>query len=134
LKKKLEADVNDLETALTHANSANEDTQTNLKKYAQQISELQHVLEDEQIRRQQFSEDCVNAEKRLAFVQSEKEVLELKSSQAERLNNQLALETNEVHQQIDKLTIQCNDINAANRRMQEDIVQTRVVGAFCIEI
>uniref|UniRef100_A0A0M3J052 Myosin_tail_1 domain-containing protein n=1 Tax=Anisakis simplex TaxID=6269 RepID=A0A0M3J052_ANISI len=150
LKKKLEADVNDLETALTHANSANEDTQTNLRKYAQQISELQHVLEDEQIRRQQFSEDCVNAEKRLAFVQSEKEVLELKSSQvpfdsqlrtneerlsttyiptrcssvefqAERLNNQLALETNEVHQQIDKLTIQCNDINAANRRMQEDI-------------
>ncbi len=41
VKKKLEADINDLEIALDHANKANADAQKNLKKYQEQIRELQ---------------------------------------------------------------------------------------------
>merc|ERR1719384_575141 len=48
MKKKLESDVVELETALEHANAANQDTQKSIKKYHQQIREAQAKLEDEQ--------------------------------------------------------------------------------------
>merc|ERR1711881_237673 len=48
MKKKLEADVTELETALEHANSANQETQKSIKRYHQQIRESQQKLEDEQ--------------------------------------------------------------------------------------
>merc|ERR1711910_229112 len=47
-KKKLEADVLDLETALDHANAANQETQKTIKKYHEQIRTSQSNLEDEQ--------------------------------------------------------------------------------------
>merc|ERR1712241_1669490 len=47
-KKKLEADVSDLETALDHANAANQETQKTIKKYHEQIRTSQNNLEDEQ--------------------------------------------------------------------------------------
>merc|ERR1719464_1264286 len=48
MKKKLEADVVELDTALEHANAANQDTQKAIKKYHQQIREAQAKLEEEQ--------------------------------------------------------------------------------------
>merc|ERR1711974_403563 len=48
MKKKLESDVSELDTALEHANAANQDTQKAIKKYHQQIREAQAKLEDEQ--------------------------------------------------------------------------------------
>merc|ERR1711997_142741 len=48
MKKKLEADVGELEMALEHANAANLDTQRTIKKYHQNIRESQAKLEDEQ--------------------------------------------------------------------------------------
>ncbi len=41
VKKKLESDINELEIALDHANKANADAQKNIKKYLEQIRELQ---------------------------------------------------------------------------------------------
>merc|ERR1711994_326306 len=48
MKKKLEGDVSELDTALEHANAANQETQKTIKKYHQQIRESQQKLEDEQ--------------------------------------------------------------------------------------
>lgn len=44
LKKKLESDINELEIALDHANQANADAQKNLRKYQDQIRELQQQV------------------------------------------------------------------------------------------
>ncbi len=41
MKKKLESDINELEIALDHANKANADAQKNIKRYHEQIRELQ---------------------------------------------------------------------------------------------
>lgn len=41
VKKKLEADINELEIALDHANKANADAQKNLRRYNEQIREIQ---------------------------------------------------------------------------------------------
>merc|ERR1712224_535468 len=48
MKKKPESDVGELETALEHANAANQETQMAIKKYHQNIREGQARLEDEQ--------------------------------------------------------------------------------------
>merc|ERR1739846_35608 len=48
MKKKLEADVSELDTSLEHANAANIETQTTIKKYHHQIRDAQAKLEDEQ--------------------------------------------------------------------------------------
>lgn len=44
MKKKLESDINELEIALDHANKANVDAQKNIRKYQDQIKELQVPL------------------------------------------------------------------------------------------
>merc|ERR1712088_8683 len=48
MKKKLEADVSELETALEHANAANAETQKAIKKYHAGIRDAQAKLEAEQ--------------------------------------------------------------------------------------
>merc|ERR1712193_15808 len=48
MKKKLEADVTELEMSLEHANAANQETQKTIKRYHLQIREAQTKLEDEQ--------------------------------------------------------------------------------------
>merc|ERR1711972_272694 len=48
MKKKLEADVSELETALEHANAANAETQKTIKKYHGSIRDAQAKLEGEQ--------------------------------------------------------------------------------------
>jgi myosin heavy chain 6/7 len=41
VKKKLESDINELEIALDHANKANSDAQKNLRRFQDQIKDLQ---------------------------------------------------------------------------------------------
>merc|ERR1739846_155617 len=48
MKKKLESDVTELEMSLEHANAANVETQKVIKRYHQQIRDVQAKLEDEQ--------------------------------------------------------------------------------------
>merc|ERR1719458_2055841 len=61
MKKKLESDVCELETALEHANAANQDTQKAIKKYHQQIREGQAKLEEEQRTKERRSNAAQNA-------------------------------------------------------------------------
>merc|ERR1739844_323233 len=48
MKKKLEADVSELDTSLEHANAANIETQKTIKQYHSKIRDAQAKLEDEQ--------------------------------------------------------------------------------------
>lgn len=66
---------------MDHATRANEDAQKNARKYADQIAELQAVIDEEQRRREEFRENFLNAEKKLAAVQMEKEDFMVKSLQ-----------------------------------------------------
>merc|ERR1712173_258239 len=47
-KKKLEADLNELDIALEHSNGANTEAQQTIRKYQGQIREAQQLLEQEQ--------------------------------------------------------------------------------------
>ncbi len=73
MKKKLEADINELEIGLDHANKANMDAQKNIKRYLEQIKELQMQVEEEQRQRDETREYLNNSERRCAMLQVEKE-------------------------------------------------------------
>merc|ERR1711976_794148 len=55
MKKKLEADINELDIALEHANGSNTEAQRSIKKYQAQIKESQSTLEHEQILRDKMT-------------------------------------------------------------------------------
>ena len=64
MKKELETDVGDLEMALEHANARAMETQGSIKKYAQQIRDVQANLEDKSVQKSNAQEALVAAERR----------------------------------------------------------------------
>ena len=60
MKKKLEADIGELEIALDHANAANIEAQKSIKKYQQQMRDGQRELEHEQHLKDQNREQLIH--------------------------------------------------------------------------
>uniref|UniRef100_A0A0N4ZXJ8 Myosin motor domain-containing protein n=1 Tax=Parastrongyloides trichosuri TaxID=131310 RepID=A0A0N4ZXJ8_PARTI len=83
VKKKLEADANELEISMDHANRANAEAQKNIKRYTEQIRDLQQHIDEEQRRRDEFRDNYLNIEKKLAVAKSEQEEI---YSQIENIN------------------------------------------------
>merc|ERR1711992_363948 len=69
-KKKLEADIVELETALEHANAANGETQKVIKKYHSQIREIQGKLEKEQRAKETDREQLLASERKANTAQN----------------------------------------------------------------
>merc|ERR1712173_510334 len=63
-KKKLEADLNELDIALEHSNGANTEAQQTIRKYQGHIKESQLALEQEQQQRDKAREQLIQAERR----------------------------------------------------------------------
>merc|ERR1719192_1815928 len=72
-KKKLEADLNELDIALEHANGANAEAQQTIKKYQNNIKESQLTLEHEQQHRDKAREQLIQAERKSHAVRNELE-------------------------------------------------------------
>jgi len=70
MKKKLEADVAELEMSLEHANAANQETQKTIKNYHQQIRSAQARLEDEQRTKEVCRDQLIASERRAHSVQN----------------------------------------------------------------
>merc|ERR1711944_295963 len=80
MKKKLEADVTELE----NANAANQETQKTIKKYHQQIRESQQRLEDEQRTKEVVRDNLLGAERRANSAQNALEEARTLLEQADR--------------------------------------------------
>ena len=70
MKKKLEADVSELEMSLEHANANNFETQKAIKKYQGQIRDAQTKLEDEQRGKATARDMLVNADRKAHSMQN----------------------------------------------------------------
>merc|ERR1711972_109683 len=70
MKKKLEADVAELEMNLEHANSTNLETQKSIKKYQTQIRDCQVKLEDEQRTKEVAREQLLVADRKAHAMQN----------------------------------------------------------------
>lgn len=64
-----------MEIALEHANRANDDAQKNVKRYGEQVRELQKLIDEEQRKREEFRENYITTEKRLVTTKQEQEEL-----------------------------------------------------------
>ena len=121
MKKKLEADVLELETALEHANMANLETQTVIKKYHEQIRNAQVKLEAEQRSKDQVRDQLLASERRANSNQNaleEARTLLEQSDRARRITEQDLSDTNEV---LSDLTCQNQAIAASKRKLESEI-------------
>merc|ERR1739844_134880 len=121
MKKKLEADVIELETSLEHANAANQETQKSIKKYHNQIRDAQSKLEEEQRAKEVTRDHLIATERKAHSVQNaleEARTLLEQSDRARRLTEQVLSDTNE---QLSDLTCQNQAIAGAKRKLESEI-------------
>ncbi|VDD85927.1 unnamed protein product [Enterobius vermicularis] len=121
VKKKLESDINELEISLDHANKANADAQKSLKRYQEQVREIQLQIEEEQRERDDLREQYLNAEKRAALLEAEKEELASTSSQIDRARKQAEVEATDARDQANELNVQCCSLSATKRKLEGEL-------------
>jgi chromosome segregation ATPase len=98
MKKKLEADVSELETALEHANAANSDTQKVIKTYQLSLRDVQVKLEDAQRAKDIAHDNLIAADRRAHANQNaleEARTLLEQSDRSRRMVEQELADTNE---------------------------------------
>ncbi|KAK6019874.1 myosin head [Ostertagia ostertagi] len=121
VKKKLEADINELEIALDHANRANEDAQKNVRRYMDQTRELQQTIDEEQKRREEFRELLLSSERKLAAAKQEQEELIVKLEAIERARRVVEQAVKEHQEQNNELNSQNCGLAAAKSQLDNEI-------------
>ncbi|VDO39101.1 unnamed protein product [Haemonchus placei] len=121
VKKKLEADINELEIALDHANRANEDAQKNVRRYMDQTRELQQTIDEEQKRREEFRELLLCSERKLAAAKQEQEELVVKLEAIERARRVVEQAVKEHQEQNNELNSQNCGLAAAKSQLDNEI-------------
>merc|ERR1712153_88680 len=121
MKKKLEADVLELDTALEHANAANQDTQKAIKKYHQQIREAQAKLEDEQRNKEVVRDAFLANERRANTAQNALEEARTLLEQADRSRRMTEQELSDTNEQLSDLTCTNQAIAGAKRKLESEM-------------
>ncbi|KAE9548564.1 hypothetical protein FO519_008223, partial [Halicephalobus sp. NKZ332] len=121
IKKKLESDINELEIALDHANKAYADAQKTIKRHQDQIRELQLQVEEEQRQRDDLREQYLNAEKRNALLQSEKDELAHAAEAAEKARRAAEQDLIEFREAVNDLSNQVNSLGGIKRKLEGEL-------------
>merc|ERR1711992_455989 len=121
MKKKLESDVSELETALEHANASNQDTQKAIKKYHQQIRESQTKLEDEQRTKEVIRDAFLANERRANAAQNALEESRTLLEQADRARRMTEQELSDTNEQLSDLTCVNQAIAGAKRKLEAEM-------------
>merc|ERR1712141_620954 len=121
MKKKLESDVGELETSLEHANAANIDVQKVIKRYHQQIRDLQCKLEDEQRAKEVCRDQLIAADRRAHSMQNALEEARTLLEQADRARRITEQELSDTNEQLSELTCQNQAIAGAKRKLESEM-------------
>merc|ERR550534_96149 len=116
-----EADVLELDTALEHANAANQDTQKAIKKYHQQIREAQAKLEDEQRNKEVIRDAFLANERRANSAQNALEEARTLLEQADRARRTTEQELSDTNEQLSDLTCVNQAIAGAKRKLESEM-------------
>merc|ERR1712226_470730 len=121
MKKKLEADVSELEVSLEHANAANQETQKTIRGYHQRIRDQQAKLEDEQ-RAKEVSRDAMLASERRAHsIQNALEESRTLLEQGDRARRITEQELSDTNEQLSDLTCQNQSIAGSKRKLESEM-------------
>merc|ERR1711970_1310875 len=114
-------DVGELETALEHANAANQDTQKAIKKYHQQIREAQAKLEDEQRNKEIVRDAFLANERRANAAQNALEESRTLLEQADRSRRMTEQELSDTNEQLSDMTCTNQAIAGAKRKLEAEM-------------
>merc|ERR1711997_555573 len=120
-KKKLESDVGELETALEHANAANQETQKSIKRYHQQIRETQTKLEEEQRAKEVIRDNLLASERRANTSQNALEEARTLLEQSDRARRMTEQELSDTNEQLSDLTCTNQAIAGAKRKLESEM-------------
>merc|ERR1712212_873936 len=121
MKKKLEADVVELDTALEHANAANAETQKAIKKYHAQIRDAQAKLEEEQRNKEIIRDNFLANERRANAAQNALEEARTLLEQADRARRMTEQELSDTNEQLSNLTCTNQAIAGGKRKLEAEM-------------
>merc|ERR1711922_101672 len=116
-----ESDVGELETALEHANAANQETQKAIKKYHQNIREAQAKLEDEQRTKESVRDAFLANERRANAAQNALEEARTLLEQADRARRMTEQELSDTNEQLSDQTCTNQAIAGAKRKLEAEM-------------
>merc|ERR1712024_351741 len=121
MKKKLEADVSELDVSLEHANAANIETQTTIKKYHQQIRDAQAKLEDEQRAKEVTRDHLLAAERKANSAQNALEEARTLLEQSDRARRVTQQELSDTNEQLSEQTCTNQAIAGAKTKLESEM-------------
>jgi myosin heavy chain 6/7 len=121
MKKKLEADVSELEVSLEHANAANQETQKVIKNYHVKIRDGQSNLENEQRSKDVARDNLLAAQRRANTLQNALEEARTLLEQADRARRITEQELSDTNEQLSELTCQNQSIAGAKRKLESEM-------------
>ena len=123
IKKKLEADINELEIALDHANKANAEAHKGIKRYQGQLRDVEGMFEEESRQRRELSEKAGLADRRANALHGELEESRALLDSADRAKKQADMELAEARAAVnDMVTI--NSKASSDKRKLEGAIHT----------
>merc|ERR1719481_2032694 len=120
-KKKLEADMNELNIALEHANGSNDEAQATIKKYQAMIKDAQIALEEEQIMRDKAREGLIHAERNHHAVANQLEETKTQLEHADRQRRGAEQELSDVMEQLSDCTLQNQALQTSKRKLDSEM-------------
>ena len=126
MKKKLEADVQELESALEHANVTHQENSKTIGKYQDSIRNSQLRFDDEQKNKAIARENLVNSERRAHTLQNALEETRTLLEQADRARRAAEQELSDCNEQMSDLTVQNQSVIANKRRLEAEMDNLRV--------
>merc|ERR1719402_257056 len=121
MKKKLEADVLDLDTALEHANAANAESQKSIKMIQQRLREVQVRFEDENRAKIVAQDNLISAERRCNANQNSLEEARTLLEQADRNRRMIEQELANTNETLSDQTCQNQAISGAKSKCEQEL-------------
>merc|ERR1711936_452688 len=121
MKKKLEADVAELDVSLEHSNAANIETQKTIKQYHSKIRDAQAKLEDEQRAKEVTRDHLLACERKANSAQNALEEARTLLEQSDRARRVTEQELSDTNEQLSELTCQNQAIAGAKRKLESEM-------------
>merc|ERR1712236_149028 len=121
MKKKLESDVLDLDTALEHANAANAESQKSIKMIQQRLREVQAMFEEESRAKAAAQDNLIAADRRCNANQNALEEARTLLEQADRNRRMIEQELADTNETLSDLTCQNQAISGAKAKCEQEM-------------
>merc|ERR1719230_2304254 len=121
MKKKLEADVIDLHTALEHANAANAESQRQIKVIQNRLREVQSRFEEETRAKAQAQDNLIAADRRCNANQNALEEARTLLEQSDRSRRMIEQELADTNETLSDQTCQNQAISGAKSKCEQEM-------------